>query len=103
MNEGVQQILIAMLGGGALSAIVSAVLNHRRDVGNREIKKDAKAFSVLEGRIRHLEIEMADLKTELKMKNELVDTLKEENIKLKYENEDLKEELQKLKGETENG
>lgn len=103
MNE----IVIALLGGGAFATIITAVLNHRKEMraseAKSEAKKDAVAFKVLEGRIQHLEQEMADLKTELKLKNDLVDELKEENIRLKYENEDLKEELQKLKGETENG
>ncbi|MGX7185799.1 hypothetical protein [Enterococcus pallens] len=102
MNEALT-LLAALLGGGTVGTLAVAYLNHKGKTEENKLTKDEKAFSVLEGRIRHLEKEMDSLKAELKVKDELVDRLKEENLLLKYENKELKEELEEMKGEQTNG
>lgn len=85
-----------------MGTLAVAYFNHKSKQAEidlaKETTKDDKAFNVLEGRIRHLEKEMDSLKAELKVKDELVDQLKEQNMLLKYENKELKEELEELKG-----
>lgn len=99
MSNEIIAMIGAILGGSTIGTCVTVYFNHRSKADDTRLAKDEKAFGVLEGRIRHLEKEMGALKAELKVKDELVDQLKEENFCLKYENKELKEELEELKGE----
>lgn len=91
------EFAIAVLGGGALSTMVTKYFDHRSSERERtsstQDKKEEKAFKVLEGRIRHLETEMLELKVELKAERETNGKLKEENIRLTFENQELKKKL----------
>lgn len=97
MNEALT-LLAALLGGGTIGTLAVAYLNHKGKTEENRLTKDEKAFGVLEGRIRHLEEDLFALKAELKLKDELVDQLKEENLLLKYENKELLDEIEELKG-----
>lgn len=98
MTEKVLIALGSILGGGVIGQIAQVYFQNKGKNVEVELSKDDKAFNILESRIKRLETEMGELKTELKIKDELVDQLKEQNILLKYENKELKEENRILKG-----
>lgn len=99
MSNEILALLGVILGSGTLGTCMTVFFNHKSKTDATKLAKDEKAFEVLEGRIRYLEDEMKTLKAELRVKDELVDQLKEENILLKFENKELKDTIAELKGE----
>ena len=98
----VNQIFVLLgvaLGGGTVGIGVTAYFNHKGKQEETRLSKDEKAFAVLEGRLDRLQEEVNLLKAELEVKENLVDELKDENLRLKYENIDLQEKVKELRGE----
>lgn len=97
-----QAFLMAVLTSGAFGGIVTALVNHRGKTMDVRLKKDEIAFNDIREEVKHMRQEIAELKTEIKIKDEKIDTLLEENIKLKYENEALKNKIEVMENGTNN-
>ncbi|MGM0175672.1 hypothetical protein [Enterococcus sp. DIV0800] len=91
MNE----LLGALLGGGTLGVCITAFFNHRSKQEETQLEKDKLAFQELHDQLQSLRMEFAEVKAELRLKEERIDALLEEKIKLEYECKNLNELLER--------
>lgn len=72
MNSNTAEMIIAVIGGGALSTIISLYYSNKSETRKANQKKDDVAFRILQERVDALENKVSDLESELSEKNRIL-------------------------------
>lgn len=91
-------LLAALLGGGTIGIAITAYFNHVAKRGETQSQMDKVAFTEIREELKVVREEVAQLRAEIKLKDERIDGLVAENISLKYEIREKDREIQNLKG-----
>ena len=72
MSSNTAEMVIAVIGGGALSTIISLYYSNKAESRKANQKKDDVAFRILQERVDALESKVSDLESELSDKNSIL-------------------------------